>query len=242
MAKRRALVIGSQCAALAGLSFLPRVAEELAAVLCDSELGGCAPALPDGRALLVDPTVEVADQAMETAIASASVAADTLLLAFVGHGEHVGENFYLLPKNAAWPPSSRHALLLATRVQELLARHSGLDGLVLLVDACHSGLSAMQAAEDWPRTIAQAGGRFEVLTSADEREAADGCFTTTLVRLLQSGEASRGESLRCADAKELVQQACGKQVATWLAFDGRRFTRQGDAACGWVATQPAAVG
>jgi tetratricopeptide (TPR) repeat protein len=224
---RRAMVIGSQCAALGGLSFLPRVAEELAEVLCDRERGGCAPALPAGP-LLVDPTVEEADQAIEDAMAAASAAADTLLLAFVGHGEHVGENFYLLPRNAAWPPDSRRAVLLATRIQELLARYSALDGLLLLVDACHSGLGAMQAAEDWPRIIAQAGGRFEVLTSADEREAADGCFTASLVQLLRVGEASRGETLRCADAKELVQQACGKQVATWLAFDGRRFTGQGD--------------
>jgi hypothetical protein len=149
-----------------------------------------------------------------------------------------GTTFYLLPKDAAWPPDSRHAVLLATRVQELLARHGGLDGLVLLVDACHSGLGAMQAAEDWPHTIAQAGGRFEVLTSADDREAADGCFTAALVQLLRAGEPSRGENLGCADAKELVQQACGKQVATWLAFDGRRFTRQGDAGL-WLGRNPA---
>ena len=92
MAKRRALVIGSQCAALGGLSFLPRVAEELAGVLCDPEFGGCLPALPAGP-LLVDPTVEEADQAIEDAIAAASAAADTLVLAFVGHGEHFVENF-----------------------------------------------------------------------------------------------------------------------------------------------------
>ena len=241
MGRRRALVIGSQCAALGGLSFLPRVAEELAGVLCYPELGGCTPALPDEQALLIDPTVTEADQAIEDAVAAAAAAADTLLLAFVGHGEHVGENFYLLPKDAAWPPDSRRAVLLATRLQELLARHSGLDGLLVLVDACHSGLGAMQAAEDWPRTIAQAGGRFEVLTSADDREAADGCFTDAVVQLLRAGEASRGESLRCADAKELIQRACGKQVATWLAFDGRRFTGQGDAGL-WLGRNPARRG
>ena len=234
---RRALVIGSQCAALHGLSFLPRVAEELAGVLCDPQAGGCAPALPDGP-LLVDPTVAEADQAIEDAIAAASTAADTLLLAFVGHGEHVEEDFYLLAKDAAWPPDSRRAVLLGLRIKELLRRHSGLDGLVLLVDACHSGLGAMQAAAAWPSAIAQAGGRFELLTSADDREAADACFTATLVKLLRAGEASRGESLRCADAKELVQQACAKQVATWLAFDGRGFTRQGDAGL-WLGRNPA---
>ena len=88
------------------------------------------------------------------------------------------------------------------------------------------------------RIVQQAGGRFEMLTSADNREAADGCFTATLTELLRSGEASRGESLRCVDAKELVQQACSKQVATWLAFDGRRFTRQGDAGL-WLGRNPA---
>jgi ABC-type multidrug transport system fused ATPase/permease subunit len=235
---RRVLVIGSQCAAFRGLSFLPRVAEDLAGVLCDPELGGCAPALPDRRAVLIDPTVTEADQAIEAAIARASVGEDTLLLAFVGHGEHIGENFYLLPKDAAWPPDSRRAVLLATRVQELLARHSGLDGLLLLVDACHSGLGTMQAAEDWPRTIAQAGGRFEVLTSADDREAADGCFTATLVQLLRSGEPSRGDSLRCADAKEVVQQACGRQVATWLAFDARHSIHKTDGGL-WLGRNPA---
>jgi hypothetical protein len=234
---RRALVVGSQCTALPGLSFLPRVAEDLARVLTDPDLGGCAPALPDGRVLLVDPTVEEADQAIETAVARASAGADTLLLAFVGHGEHVGNNFYLLPRDAAWPPNLRRALLLATRVQELLGQHSGLDGLVLLVDACHSGLGAVQAAEDWPRTIAQAGGRFEVLTSADDREAAAGCFTATLTELLRTGEPRRGEDLHCADIKELVQQACSKQVATYLAFDGRRFTREGDLGL-WLGHNP----
>jgi hypothetical protein len=188
---RQALVIGSQCAALHGLSFLPRIAEELAGVLCDPERGGCRPALPAGP-LLVDPTVAEADQAIEDAIASASAAADTLLLAFVGHGEHLEEDFYLLAKDAAWPPDSSRAVLLGLRIKELLRRYSGLDGLVLLVDACHSGLGAMQAAEAWPRTISRAGGRFEVLTSADDREAADGCFTASLVQLMRSGESSRG--------------------------------------------------
>jgi hypothetical protein len=237
MGTRRALVIGSQCAALPRLSFLPRVAEDLARVLTDSEFGGCAPALPDGRVLLVDPTVEEADQAIETAFARASADVDTLLLAFVGHGEHVGDNFYLLLRDAAWPPNLRRAVLLGTRVQELLGQHSGLNGLVLLVDACHSGLGARQAAEDWPRTIAQAGGRFEMLTSADEREAAEGCFTATLTELLRSGEPTRGEDLYCADAKDLVQQECSRQVAFYLAFDGRRFTRQGDRGL-WLGHNP----
>jgi hypothetical protein len=128
--------------------------------------------------------------------------------------------------------------LLATRVQELLSQHSGLDGLVLLVDACHSGLGVFQAAEDWPRTIAQAGGRFEVLTSADHREAANACFTATLTGLLRSGQPSLGENLRCADAKDLIQQGCSKQVATYLAFDGRRSTRQGDPGL-WLGRNPA---
>src|SRR5512147_215396 len=48
MGERRILVIGSQCACLPQLSFLPRAAEDLYAVMTDPDLGGCVPALSEG--------------------------------------------------------------------------------------------------------------------------------------------------------------------------------------------------
>ncbi|MGH8904507.1 MAG: tetratricopeptide repeat protein, partial [Egibacteraceae bacterium] len=197
--------------------------------------GCCMPALEDRASLLCDPTVDEADTAIERAIARASEDAATLFIAFIGHGEYAEDDFYLLPFDAGWPPDSKRAVLVAKRVQELLRRYDRLDGLVLLVDACHSGLGALQAAAHWPGAIGAAGGRFEVLTSADERAAADGCFTATLIELLRSGESNLGESLRCADLQPLLQSRCGgSQDTVHVAFvHGRRLV-EGDEGL-WLA-------
>jgi hypothetical protein len=230
MGERRVLVIGSQCAALPNnqLSFLPRVAQELYEVMTDRERGSCVPALGDDASLLINPTVEHTDGAMAAAMERASDAAATLFLAFIGHGERAEDAFYLLPYDAALPPDSRRAVLVAMRVRELLRRYDRLDGLVLLVDTCYSGLGALQAAKDWPSTIAAAGGRFEVLTAAMDRPAFDGCFSATLVELLRSGDPRLGENLRCDELRSRLQVRCHQQDATYLAFDGRRCSPQGD--------------
>lgn len=34
-------------------------------------------------------------------------------------------------------------------MKELLRRYSNLDGLVMLIDACHSGLAAEAAGREW---------------------------------------------------------------------------------------------
>ena len=101
MSERRVLVIGSQCAALQGspLNFLPSVAEDLARTITDPDFGGWDPAL-DGKALLVDPTIDELDRAIAEAVERASRAAATLLLAYIGHGEHSEYDFYLLPHDA----------------------------------------------------------------------------------------------------------------------------------------------
>ncbi|MGH8908212.1 MAG: tetratricopeptide repeat protein, partial [Egibacteraceae bacterium] len=183
--------------------------------------------------------MEQADAAIEEAIARASADAATLYLAWIGHGEYAEDDFYLLPADAGWPPDSQRAVLVAKRVQELLRRHDHLDGLVLLVDACHSGLGALQAAAQWPATIAKAGGRFEVLTSADERTAADGCFTAALTELLWSGQPRLGESLRCAEVQPLLQRRCaGRADTVHAAFVNGRRLAEGDEGL-WLARNAA---
>jgi tetratricopeptide (TPR) repeat protein len=234
------LVIGSQCPALGDknhLAFLPTVAQELAAVLTNPEAGGCVPAV-NGDPLLLNPTSARLDTAIEQAIANASQNEATLLVAFVGHGEHAKDDFYLLPydlpHNRAMRPNSKVAFQLAHRIKEMLGAYSQLDGLVLLVDTCHAGLGARQAAARWPDIIAEAGGRFEMLTATNDRLAYDGCFTATLAQLLENGEVSLGENLRSFDLKRLIQAACDKQVATYLAFDGSDYTLLGDEGL-WLA-------
>lgn len=86
MGRRRILVIGSQCAALTHLEFLPRAAENLYGVMTDPARGGCVPALATSG-LLLDPKVAEAKIAIKKAYRRASEAEATLLIAWIGHGQ-----------------------------------------------------------------------------------------------------------------------------------------------------------
>ncbi|WP_132124102.1 tetratricopeptide repeat protein [Actinocrispum wychmicini] len=232
MGERRLLVIASQCAELNQLSFLPSAAQDMAASLLDPAVGGCVPAVGDG--LLVDPTITEVDDAVTAAFERASADEATLIIALVGHGDYVSDDFYYLVRDTALPPSSRTAFLLAQRIRELLGLYSSVDGLVLLLDTCHAGIAAEQAAARWVHIVGQAGRRFEVLTASDDRVAANGCFSRQLARVLRSGHDRLGERLRCPDMKTVLAGLCPAQTAVHLAFDGRRQIAAGDEGL-WLA-------
>jgi hypothetical protein len=145
MSERRVLVIGSQCRELNPLSFLPVAAEELYAVLTTPDLGGCVPALSEGG-LLLDPAVAEAKAALRTAFTRTSQDEATLLLAYIGHGTSVYDDFYLLPVDALATPDSDSGIHLVQVIRELYGRHSFVDGLVVLLDTCYAGVAAAGAA------------------------------------------------------------------------------------------------
>lgn len=230
--ERRLLVIASQCAELNLLSFLPAAAKDLADSLLYPTAGGCVPAVGDG--VLIDPTIAELDDAITTAFAHASEDEATLIIALVGHGEYIADDFYYLVRDTALPPSSRTAFLLAQRIRELLGLYSSIDGLVLLLDTCHAGIAAEQAASRWVHIVSQAGRRFEILTASDDRVAANGCFSRQMAHLVRSGHDRLGERLRCPDMKSLLAGLCPAQTAVHLAFDGRREIAAGDEGL-WLA-------
>ena len=154
---RRLLVIGSQCEALgdaARLEFLPRVAEELYAVMIDPDLGQCLPARPEGG-LLIDPTVDEARSAIVDSFCRASEQQATLILAYIGHGEYARERFYLLPRDAEVPPRADTAVHLVELIDELYTNQPGIDGLVVLIDSCYAGVGAIGAARHWSDDLSQ---------------------------------------------------------------------------------------
>jgi tetratricopeptide (TPR) repeat protein len=232
--ERRALVIASQCASLNLLSFLPEAAKDVAEALLDPEVGGCVPALADGRRMLVDPTMVELDDAVTEAFERASEDEATLFIALVGHGDYADEDFYFLTKDTTDPVNSRNSFLLAQRIKELLGRYSLLDGLVILLDTCHAGIAAQQAATRWIRIVGEAGKRFEVLTASDDRTAADGCFSRSLAKVLRSGRPELGERVRCPDLKRVIGGLCPTQTAVHLSFDGVRTVEKGDEGL-WLA-------
>jgi hypothetical protein len=207
---RRILVIGSQCQSLPPpLSFLKQAAEDLHAVMTDPEVGGCTDAAPGG--LLIDPGAAAVKSAIKEAFRAASEEEATLIVAFIGHGTYAGQDFYFLPYDGVDPPDSETGVQLVQLVKEQCRNHNRLDGLVVLIDTCFSGVVAMAAATSW---VSELGGtlRFEVLTAAADRPAYDVCFTRQLVACLRKGlEGKPGEYLRIEHVQEIIEGLCPKQ-------------------------------
>ncbi|KFU80115.1 Forkhead associated (FHA) domain, binds pSer, pThr, pTyr [Amycolatopsis lurida] len=227
-------MVASQCDSLNLLSFLPDAGHQVSTALLDPEIGGCVPALEDGRGLLVDPTMVELDDALVEAFERASEDEATLFLSLVGHGEYADDDFYFLTKDTGLPVDSRRSFLFAQRIKELLGRYSTLDGLVILLDTCHAGIGARQAGQRWLRIVGEAGKRFDLLTASDDRVAANGCFSRSLVSVLRSGHAEFGERVRCADLKRVITGLCPMQTAIHLGFDGTREVTEADQGL-WLA-------
>lgn len=211
MSERRILVIGSQCAALGQLDFLPQAARELYQVMIDPERGACVSALEEAG-LLIDPSVQDTKQAIKKAYQRAAKDEATLFIAYIGHGERTDEDFYLLPRDAENPPDSDTAVHLTNLIKEAHKKSVGqVDGLAVLVDACYSGQAGFGAAQSWVRGL---GGalRFEVFTAAADRPAADGCFSRSLAALLHDGvSAVPSEHLHCVNLRPLIEKCCPSQ-------------------------------
>lgn len=212
MGQRRILVIGSQCKALGHLAFLPQVAQDIYAVMTDPERGACVSAI-EGNGLLVDPTVNDAKDAIRSAYRLAATDEATLFIAYIGHGEKGGQDFYLLPQDAEDPPDSDRAVHLINLIKEAHRKAPGqLDGLGVLVDACYSGSAGFGAAQTWVAGL-EGTLRFEMLTAAADRTAANGCFSRKLVELLREGvSATPSEHLHCWHLRRLIERSCPNQV------------------------------
>ncbi len=116
--------------------------------MSDHDRGQCFNALTSGG-LLIDPTVAQTRSAIQEAFTRASHDEATLFVAFIGHGEFVGDDYYLLPTNAAYPPRSDTAVHIDQVVKELLNTGGKPDGFAVLLDTCHSGVAVKGAAKKW---------------------------------------------------------------------------------------------
>jgi hypothetical protein len=82
----------------------------------------------------------------------------------------------------------------------------------VLVDACYSGKGGFAAAKDWVTDL-QGTLRFDMLTAAADRPAANGCFSLTLARLMREGvEAEPAEHLLALHLRPLIADLCPNQV------------------------------
>lgn len=189
MVFRHALVVGSQCEALPNqqLSFLPQRAERLFQMLTDSNRGGCEPA--PTSVLLLDPTLLELDHAVEQAVNDAAIAGATLIFAFIGHAETAAntntKRLFLMPRDGKpIGPTSTTAFELGHRLGELDL--GGLDGMILILDACHAGAGirdTIRAALDL-----KDHARLELLAGTHLRESRNGCFSKSLINSMEHGQ------------------------------------------------------
>ncbi len=245
--RRQVVVFASQCREMPRLSFLPptdyqpgqaalkewRLVFDLYEQLIDPRAGGCQPVegldaveglLLAEPGLVINPTMEQAEKALEAAIDKAAQGEALLLVYYVGHGkkyEGKREDRHLLQViDTAQDPvdtgkESRgfdpYTLIRARR--EHVGEH--LTGLVLIIDACQASSSA-ELFSSW--IDAEAKFRTAWMGSSRLEPAYDGCFTRTLTELLREGVA-RGRhpngslvtQLRADDLAPLVESACSDQ-------------------------------
>src|SRR6185437_3012957 len=179
MGERRALLIGVRNDRFGKLDFVPEVIRDLHAVVLDDRYGACRPALPDNRELLTESAttrVEIA-RALTDAMASASREQATLFVYFLGHGHKIDEDFYLVAADTPGPNliDSENAVPLGQRIKELLRQYPGVDGLMLVIDACHSGAVIPDPVPGLLRQGLQA--RVEFFAAIRPQEVASrGCF------------------------------------------------------------------
>lgn len=222
MAKRLALVIGTECERLPHLGFPADLAGRLHTALTAD--GHWLPV--DGAGPLLNPTAAQLKSTVKAAFRSAGKANATLLLAFVGHGLTVDDDFYLLARDSPGVPTedepldSDNSMHLVSVVKEQYANARFLDGLIVLVDACEAGAGVTGAGQRWLNILERTDGRMELLVASGAGSAYSGCFTRTLLTTFDSGLPSRGTNLLCGDVRDPIAHACPFQTPRHLSFNG----------------------
>lgn len=245
MGERRGLIISSQCRALDRLDFLPQVGADLRDVLMAHDLGGCVAALPDrtapdvSRGLLTDPGVADVKHLVREAFRLASQDEATLFLAYIGHAVERDDELFLQPFDAAPAPNDDTGVPFGRLIYQAIRDNPRVDGIVVLLDACHAGVGIQDAGRTWVRAAGQNGGRLEVVSATSTDDAYDGAFSRAVTELIRDGDSALGGTIRCADARQRAEQRCfPRQRPWWLGFTAGRATEHGDEGL-WLGRNPA---
>jgi hypothetical protein len=215
------------------LSFLPQVAEDLAALLVDPRLGDCESALESGP-LLVDPSWAEMIKAIKDAFRTADDNESTLVLALIGHGIAVDEDFYFVPRNGTGIGRSDEDVFLSQLLKEELRKAAYLDGLLVLLDTCHAGVGAAAAAAWREVGLGRHRRRYEMLTASADRAAYGGKVTKALIDTLRQGIPSAGTTIDTRYLGDPLMKAAAGQHPQRITHDGGGWKRPGDEGLWWA--------
>lgn len=228
---RRLLVVGARCADNKDgykLERLASAAKALFDVMADGERGGCSPLELDGLTspgFLDDPSIEQANIAITAALDVCAKNKETLVLAWLGHGEAVTGTLYLLPRDADFASPTLKSFDLVSLIVRVVQAQKGqpLAALILLLDTCHSGSAAPEAAKSW---IAKLDNNlaFELFTSTNNKETYDCRFTSALADAIDRGLPRNGSDyLYINDLKPVVEAAYRGDQPQHIMFSGSKW-------------------
>lgn len=232
MSNRRVLVVASQCAAATPLGFLPSLAVELAEVLTDPRLGACQPAIEPGP-LVTDQPRDAVYAAVKEAFRQADADGATLVLAFIGHGVAIDEDFYFLPQNGVGQGDSDEDVHLSQLLKEQLRAAANLDGLMVLLDTCDAGIGAAQAARWQEVGLGRRQRRYELLTASAAQPAYGGVFVRSFIDAVRKGVPSAGSTIDSRFLRDQLMQAAGSQHPQRITHDGGAWAEAGDEGLWW---------
>ncbi|MFC9392121.1 tetratricopeptide repeat protein [Streptomyces sp. NPDC057027] len=236
---RRALVIASHWDVQERkeenrLTLLEPNAAELRDLLLDPARGACVPARGDG--LLLNPeSVDEVTAALDEAFEDASAAQASLILAFLGHGHMAGSGPFLFPVRTSPPePGVETAFDLVGEVGSRSLRHGNVLELTVVVDACRSGRSLLEAVKGWYTPAMTRGRRIDHLTSSNDEVSYGLQFSGALNRVIRNGDIRLDPELRTDDVRGVVYGMLRRQFPQVATFDGRGASgRRPDPA--WIA-------
>lgn len=216
--ERRALVIGASNDRFGALDFIAQVARELHAAVTSPEMGDCRSALPGGRDLLIGDAASYTGirEALHDAMRAAALDQATLFIYFVGHGYREAEDFYLIASDTPGLDriDSDTAVAIGQRIKELLRQNATIDGVMLVLDACHSGSAVTDPVPGLLRSGVTA--RMEVLAATrEDQTASNGCFSRSITALLRRGSSSSPDRyLRAYDEYARLREVAPTECQT----------------------------
>ena len=115
----------------------------------------------------------------------------TLFVYFLGHGHKEGEDFYLVAADTPGPDriDSENAVPLGQRIKSLLRQYPTVDGLMLVIDASHSGAVISDPVPGLLRQGLQTRVEFFAATRPEE-VASNGVFQQVIDRAAEEGLAA----------------------------------------------------
>ncbi|MFD5633605.1 hypothetical protein ACFWJM_05595 [Streptomyces sp. NPDC127077] len=220
---RHVLVVGAQCRDAEELPGLEEAARRLHQALVDPDLGAC---LDRGEgetgSLLVGTALgkSVVEKALAAAVGRAKEDGGPLILAMLGHGiGGCGGPMYFVTSGSTRDGAINQ--LDVTSVIGAVANDPGLNGLLVIVDTCHSG-AALPSSQAVTAGFKQGSLRLSVLFAASAHMPAwDMNLSVQLAKLLESGAPNAGEFLAVDEQliKELRNRIHTQEPGSF-AFDG----------------------